>query len=75
MSQASEDTQFVLDMEQGGYAPDATNALKRLNDVTRKWESRLQGVVPTPTTPPQLIRQNAENPCCYGSGTGASGRT
>ena len=64
-------TQFVLDMEQGGYAPDATNALKRLNDVTRKWESRLQGVVPT-TTPPQLIRQNAENPCCYGSGTGAS---
>ena len=68
MSQASEDTQFVLDMEQGGYAPDATNALKRLNDVTRKWESRLD---PT-TTPPQLIRQNAENPCCYGSGTGAS---
>jgi len=28
-------------MENGGYAPDATNSIKRLNNVTRKWEHML----------------------------------
>ena len=32
---------FEQDMESGGYAPDATNSIKRLNDVTRKWEHML----------------------------------
>lgn len=30
--------EFIVDMEEGGYAPDANNAIKRLNAVTRKWE-------------------------------------
>lgn len=29
---------FVTDMETGGYAPPSSNAIRRLNEVTEKWE-------------------------------------
>ena len=32
---------FIRDMEQGGYAPNNSNAVRRLNEVVRKWEARL----------------------------------
>jgi mRNA-degrading endonuclease RelE of RelBE toxin-antitoxin system len=40
-------------MEQGGYAPDANNQLKRLNEVTRKWEQRLAREAQTNSSPPR----------------------
>lgn len=33
---------FVRDMEQGGYAPNTSNAVRRLNEVVRKWERKLE---------------------------------
>ena len=33
--------EFVRDMEQGQYAPPTSNAIRRLNDVTRRWEAML----------------------------------
>ena len=33
---------FIEDMENGGYAPDASNSLARLNAVIRKYEEMLQ---------------------------------
>lgn len=44
--------EFIADMETGGYAPDSTNAIRRLNDVCRKYEALLK--------PPQLQRQPAQ---------------
>ena len=41
----------MREMEEGEYAPDANNALRRLNDVTRKWEQRC---------PPRLQRQQGQ---------------
>ena len=32
---------FVADMEQGGFAPESTNSIKRLNDVIRRYEQML----------------------------------
>ena len=39
---SQQDLQFIIDMEEGGYAPDdGSNAIRRLNAVTRKWETRI----------------------------------
>lgn len=32
---------FVQDMEQGSYAPESTNSIRRLNDVVRRYEEML----------------------------------
>jgi hypothetical protein len=50
---------FVEDMETGGYAPDATNALRRLNEVTRKWEQR-EKRKRQQEGPPEIKRQHAK---------------
>jgi hypothetical protein len=46
-------------METGGYAPDATNALRRLNEVTRKWEQR-EKRKRQQEGPPEIKRQHAK---------------
>ena len=35
------DDSFINDMEQGGYAPECSHSIKRLNAVVRKYEEML----------------------------------
>ena len=55
LRQGESTEQFIIDMETGGYAPDATsNAVRRLNDVCRKYEAIFT------SNPPTLSRQVAQ---------------
>lgn len=51
--QAKPSQEWIRDMEHGGYAPDANNQIKRLNEVTRKWEQRLAREGPAYSSPPR----------------------
>jgi hypothetical protein len=48
--------EFIRDMETGGYAPPVTQAIKRLNDVTQRWEAMY-----AETRPPPVKRQRAQS--------------
>lgn len=48
--------EFIRDMETGGYAPPVTQAIKRLNDVTQRWEAMY-----AETAPPPVKRQRARS--------------